>query len=472
MDNTTAAASAGTPGHFHTSSLPSHPLLGHLPAFRRDPLAFLASCTETGRDVVPLRMLWTKAFLLLNPDDIERVLVTDYRQFRKPFWLRSPDVRRLLGRGLVTSDGDSWRTQRRVCQPAFHPGLLPSYGRTVGALAERMLDGWQAEQPKEQPRDVLRDMTRLTLEVIGQTLLGADMAPVTDEVSAIMATLMACFNARAFGLLPLPPSLREARAVRRLNALVDRLIAEGLASVQTANGAQTLLAYLHREPGGTVGRHGLREQVKTFLAAGHDSSSLTLTWAFLLLAAHPEADAKLAAELSAALGSHAPTPEDLPRLPYTQAVIKETLRLYPPLWMTGRQSVQRCEIGGLAVPAGALVVTSPWPVQRLARFFPNPSEFQPERWLGDETAALPRCAYFPFGGGPRVCIGMGFALLESSLILAATARRFRLTTQGRPDIRPWATMTLRPPMHLRMDLTPRSRNAADLLQTSISPEML
>lgn len=449
MDNITAAVPAGVPSHSIHNPLPSHPLLGHLPAFRRDPLAFLTDCMETGREVVPLRLPFVRAFVLLNPDDIERVLVTDHRQFRKPFWLRTPDVRRLLGRGLVTSDGDSWRTQRRVCQPAFHPGLLPSYGRTIGTLAERMLDGWQVGQP----RDVLRDMTRLTLEVIGQTLLGVNMAPVTDEISTIMATLMACFNARAFGLLPLPPSLREARAVRRLDALVDRLITEGLAA--GTDSTQTLLARLHADPGGTVGRHGLREQVKTFLAAGHDSSSLTLTWAFLLLAAHPEADAKLAAELSAALEGQAPTPEDIPRLPYTQAIIKETLRLYPPLWMTGRQAAQRCEIGGLTVPAGALVVTSPWPVQRLARFFPDPSEFRPERWLTGETADLPRCAYFPFGGGPRVCIGMGFALLESALILGATARRFRLTTQGQPDIRPWATMTLRPPMHLRMDLTPR-----------------
>ena len=451
MDNTTAAVPAGTPSHSPTASLPSHPLLGHLPAFRRDPLAFLASCIETGREVVPLRLSFVRAFLLLNPSDIERVLVTDYRQFRKPFWLRTPDVRRLLGRGLVTSDGDSWRTQRRVCQPTFHPGLLPGYGRTVSALAERMLDGWQAGQP----RDVLRDMTRLTLEVIGRTLLGADMAPVTDEINAIMATLMQCFNARAFGLLPLPPSLREARAVRRLNALVDQLVAEGLASASDGGSPQTLLARLHAEPGGTVGRNGLREQVKTFLAAGHDSSSLTLTWAWLLLAAHPEADAKLAAELAAVLEDRPLTPEDVPNLPYTQAVIKETLRLYPPLWMAGRQAVQRCEIGGLVVPAGSLVVTSPWPVQRLARFFPDPGAFRPERWLGDETTGLPRCAFFPFGGGPRVCIGMGFALMESSLILAATARRFRLTTQGRPDTRPWATMTLRPPMHLRMDLTPR-----------------
>ncbi len=435
------------PPHF---SLPRHPLLGHLPAFRRDPLEFLAQCLQTGLDVVPVRVPFVRAFLLLNPDDIERVLVTDHRQFVKPLWLRTPAVRRLLGQGLVTSDGDSWRSQRRVCQPAFHPGLIPEYGRTVEALTARMLDDWQTGEP----RDMLRDMTRLTLAIIGRTLLGVEIGPVADEIIAIMATLMRCFNARAFGLLPLPPAPAEARAVRRLDALVDQLIAEGLAA-DADGSARTLLMRLNAEPDGTVGTHGLREQVKTFLAAGHDSSSLTLTWAFLMLAARPEADAKLAAEVSAVLEGRAPAPEDAAFLPYTQAVIKETLRLYPPLWMAGRQAVRACEIGGQSVPAGALVVTSPWPVQRQARFFPDPAEFRPERWLTGETAALPRCAYFPFGGGPRVCIGQGFAMLESTLILASIAQRVRLTTLGKPDISPWATMTLRPPANLLMHQSPR-----------------
>ncbi len=448
MDETTAAVPAGSQGYPRHFPLPNHPLLGHLPAFQKDPLAFLALCLQTGADVVPLRLPFLRAFLLLNPEDIERVLVTEHRQFLKPQWLRTPAVRRLLGQGLVTSDGDSWRAQRRACQPAFHPSLLPDYGRTVCTLTSRMLDDWTVGQP----RWVLSDMTRLTLEIIGQTLLGVSLGPAAEEISAIMTTLMECFNARGFGLLPLPPALRELRAVRRLDALVDGFIAEGLAA---ARSRQTLLARLHAEPGGTVGTHGLREQVKTFLAAGHDSSSLTLTWAFLSLAAHPNADARLAAELASVLKGRAPTPEDVPHLPCTQAVIKETLRLYPPLWMTGRQAAQRCEIGGLAVPAGALVMTSPWPVQREARFFPDPERFKPERWEGDETTALPRCAFFPFGGGPRVCIGQGFALLEATLILATVVQRFRLEVMGQPDIRPWATMTLRPPASLRMHLTPR-----------------
>nr|MDQ2688609.1 cytochrome P450 [Armatimonadota bacterium] len=168
-----------------------HPLLGHASALQSDPLAFLTRCALTGADVVPLRLPFLRAFLLLNPADIERVLVTDHRQFVKPLWLRTPAVRRLLGDGLVTSDGAPWRAQRRACQPAFHPALLPDYGRTVAALAERMLDDWSPGQT----RDLTRDMTRLTLNIIGQTLLGTDLGPQAAEIGTVMDTLMACFSA-------------------------------------------------------------------------------------------------------------------------------------------------------------------------------------------------------------------------------------------------------------------------------------
>lgn len=423
-----------------------HPLLGHLAALRDDPLALLTRCAQTGAPVVPLRLPLVRAFLLLDPADIERVLVTDHRQFVKPFWLRTPAVRRLLGDGLVTSDGGPWRAQRRACQPAFHPGLLPNYGGAVAVLAERMLDGWAAGQTRDLPRD----MTRLTLEIIGETLLGTALGGVADEIGDVMDTLMECFGAdrSAFGLMPLPPTQRETRAVRRLDRLVDSLIA--------AAGPGPLLTPLRAEPGAAGGARAVREQVKTFLAAGHESSALALTWAFLLLASHPKADARLAAELQNVLGDRPPTPEDVPRLPYTQAVVKETLRLYPPLWMTGRRSVARCEIGDVSVPAGSVVLTSQWAVQRLERFFPAPNEFRPERWESAETASLPRFAYFPFGGGPRVCIGQNFALLETTLVLAAIARRFRLETVGVPRLQPWATMTLRPPPGVVMRLTPRA----------------
>ena len=439
---------------------PCHALWGHLPALRRDPLGFLTRCAQGDTWVVPLRLPGVRAFVLLDPDDIERVLVTDHRDFVKPPWLRTAAVRRLLGDGLVTSDGDPWRRQRRACQPAFHPGRLPGYGQTVAALAERTLAGWHAGQV----RDIPHDMARLTLEVVTQTLLGVDGAGRAGPISAAMDTLMRGFSAphSLFGLRPRFPTPCEAGATRRLDRLVDGLINDGQRHIP--DGPPTLLSRCVAAPdageppeGDRQTHRRRREQVKTFLAAGHESSALGLTWAFLLLDAHPEADARLDDELRTVLGDRPPTPDDLPHLPYTQAIVQETLRLYPPLWMTGRRAVRRCEIGGQRVPAGSVLLLSPWAVQRHPSLFADPDAFQPERWTDPAAvAARPRFAFFPFGGGPRVCIGQGFAQMETALLLAAVARRFRLELlPDSPSLRPWATMTLRPPAGLRMRLRAR-----------------
>lgn len=434
---------------------PGHPLFGHLPALQRDPLCFLTACARGYGAVVPLRLPFVRAFLLLEADDIERVLVTDHRNFIKPLWLRTPAVRRLLGDGLVTSDGDRWKRQRGTCRPAFLPGRMEGYSETMASLTERKLDQWIPIQS----RDIQQDLTALTLEIIGRTLLGTDIADETTEISGCMLTMMECFTARhtLFGLIPLPPSPREARALRRLNGLVDRIIARS--QIGNAEGAgQTMLANLCEHataerlsaPAESNRAFHVREQVKTFLAAGHESSALTLAWALVLLAQNSDADARLAKELQSVLKGRAPAPSDLPNLPFTDAVIKEALRLYPPLWMTGRTLRTASEIGGQKMPEGALLLTSQWAVQRSPRYFPDPDEFRPERWLDPEMATLPKYAYFPFGGGPRICIGQGFAGMETVLILAAVTRRFRLELDSDPNPTPWATMTLRPPAALRM----------------------
>lgn len=444
----------------HTTPIacpPSHPLWGHLPAFAKDPLAFLTHCARGYGSVVPLRLLHISAALLLDPVDIERVLVTEHRDFVKPAWLRTSAVRRLLGRGLVTSDGASWRRQRQACQPAFHLRRIGKYGEAISALAERTIDGWA----EGRTLDLQREMSSLTLQVIAHTLLSVD-APGgwTADASDALDTLMARFSAGAsfYGMAPFPPSLTELRAARRLNQIVDSLIERSPAEPQA--GAEPDLLSLLRKPidqggEGLAGR-AARDQVKTFLGAGYESSALTLTWAFLLLAKHPEAENALAAELKQ-LCEAAPTPEDVPRLPYTNAVVKETLRLFPPLWMTGREAVRDCEIGGVGVRSGTLIMTSQWAVQRLDSLFACPDEFRPERWLDGSTANLPRFAYFPFGGGPRVCIGQSFAMMESVLILAAIARRFRLEPIEAPGLRPWATMTLRPSPGIQVRLIERQR---------------
>jgi len=440
----------------------AHILWGHLPALRRDPLAFLTQCAQGDDPIIPVHLPFARAFLLLDPADIERVLVTDQRDFVKPVWLRTSAVRRLLGDGLVTSDGDAWRRQRRSCQPAFHPGRLPGYGLTIASLAERTLAGWQ----EGQVRDVLHDMACLTLEVVAQTLLGVDGANRAEPISAAMDALMQGFSAPSslFGLLPRLPTPREAAAGRRLDRLVDGLVRDGHAAGAGAK-PPTLLSHLlaapepgcHTQGDRQTSRKASRrlcEQVKTFLTAGHESSALALTWAFLLLATHPEADDQLGDELRCVLGTRPPVPDDLLHLPYLASVVKETLRLYPPLWMTGRRALRRCEIGGHTMPAGSVLLTSPWAVQRRPHLFPDPEGFHPERWT-DLTVARHRFSYFPFGGGSRACIGQGFAVMETSLLLAAVARRYRLELTSAWSVHPWATMTLRPPASVRMRLTAR-----------------
>jgi cytochrome P450 len=438
-------------------SPPQHPIFGHLAAFRKDALGFLTHCARHYGPVVPLRMLHKPAFLLLDSADIERVLVTDHKDFKKPEWLHTAAVRRVLGEGLVTADGEEWRRQRHSCQPAFQPRRMEPYAARIMMLAERALNGWQPGQT----RALQEDMAHLALEIVACTLLDLDEPGWSEEASTAVDTLMARFTAQRslFGMLPLPASRAESHAAQRLNTVVESLLRKAdRPLVGPLDPRQADMLSLLRCPvsAGGEGLQGLplREQVKTFLSAGHESSALTLVWAFLLLARAPEAEATLVRELTAVLQGRSPNYADLPNLPYTRAIIQETLRLYPPVWMTGRQSLRPCEIGGFKIPVGAFIMTSQWAVQRLPRHFPCPDDFRPERWINGETADLPRFAYFPFGGGPRICIGQNFALVEAVLLLAAIAQRFHLEPEpAATHHQPWPSMTLRPPVGIKMRLT-------------------
>jgi len=415
-------------------------ILGHLSALRNHPLGFLLRCSREHGPVVPLRLAYLKAYLLTAPTDIERVFVTEHHKFVKPLWLRTPAVRRLLGDGLVNSDGDEWKRQHDECQPAFHPSLMTEYGSVICRIATEYTSTWSVGET----RNIQHDMARITLQIVAETMFGGDVAGQAAEIGDAMDTVMESFAspARLFGLIPLPASQHEAAAMRKLDALVDGLI-DGKAS------CPHLLSRL----GGS--RKQVRDQVKTFLAAGHESSALALTWAFWLLEKYPETDAQLSAELTSVLKGRQPEPGDCANLSYTQAVIKESLRLYPPLWMTGRKAIEPIELSGVKIPAGSLLLTSQWAVQRLPKYFPDPDAFRPERWLNGETASLPRFAYFPFGGGPRKCIGQGFAMMEGIILLASVAQRFRFELAGNNDVIPQATMTLRPRNNLMMKLVSR-----------------
>ena len=425
-------------------------LTGNLREVRRDMLAFyLASAREYG-DVVRIRLGPRSLYLVSHPDLIEEVLLRNNANFRKHYALRMN--RLLLGNGLLSSDGDLWLRQRRLVQPAFQRDRIVGYGAVMVDYAERMLERWR----DGEVRDIHAAMTQLTLEIIAKTLFDADVHAEAPEVGAALAEAQESFLARFQSLLPLPEwvptprNLRLRRAVGRLNAIVYRFIAQRRKSGEQRGDLLSLLLAARDEDGSHMDDQQLRDEAMTLFLAGHDTTALALSWTWYLLAQTPEVDAKLADELRQVLGDRPPSLADLPRLHYTEQVIREAMRLYPPAYAIGREARAACELGGYHVPAGQTILMCQWVTHRDPRYFANPEKFDPDRWEGDLASRLPKYAYFPFGGGPRVCVGSTFAMIEAVLVLAAIARRFRVERADNEPVRPRPSITLRPERGIRM----------------------
>ncbi len=429
-----------------------HWLYGNLPQFKRDRLAFLTECARRYGDVVSIRLGPIRARVLNHPDLVEEVLVTKNRHFIKHFALRQ--TKRTLGNGLLTSEGEFWRGQRRLSQPAFHRDRIDAYASVMVESAERMLRDWA----DGQSRNVQDDMMRLTLRIVAKTLFDADVSGQAGEASAAMETLMRCFTRRVDKIIKLPEWLNPQvqRAARRLDRILLDIIAERRRSgVDRGDLLSMLLQARDEDDGRRMTDQQLRDEAMTLFMAGHETTANTLAWAFYLLATHPEAERRLHQEVDDVLADRPPELADLRRLRYTEWVIHESLRVLPTVWIIGREAVEPCEIGGYAVPKGMTLYMSQWVVHRDPRWFDEPEAFRPERWDGDLARRIHRYAYFPFGGGPRICIGNSFALMESALLLATIARRYRLALAPGATVRPVPTMTLRPVGGIRVVLSRR-----------------
>ncbi len=421
---------------------------GNLREFSRDRLAFMDRCFREYGDVVQFRFLHRKIVLVNHPGMVEEVLVTRNKQFIKHFALRM--AKPTLGEGLLTSEGDFWRRQRRLSQPAFHRERVAGHGAVMVELTERMLTKWA----DGQRRDVQEDMMQLTLEIVAKTLFDADVTGDAADASAAMELILAAFTARVGRVLPIPDfiptptNLRFLRAKNRLDSIVYRIIAERRASGEDRGDLLSMLLHAHEADvaagDGGMTDEQLRDETMTLFMAGHETTANTLAWVWLLLSRNPAVESKLHAELDAVLGDRPPTMADLPNLRYTEQVITETLRIYPTVWLLGREAIEPTEVAGYQIPVGATVYMSQWVIHRDPRFFEDPLVFRPERWEDNLAKKLHRYAYFPFGGGPRICIGNGFALMEATLLLATIARRFRPRVPTDAKITPLATMTLRP----------------------------
>jgi len=438
-------------------TVPGLPFLRNAVPYLRAPLRFLCSVRETHGDVARIALGPLEMTLLSHPDLVEDVLVTRSKLFTKDQFLRN-QLRPVLGQGLLSSDGDFWRRQRRLAQPAFHRDKIAAYADIMVEHASRLSRQWK----HGEMRDLHKDMMRLTLEIVAQTLFGANVGDHAEDVGEALEVVLATVANPMELFFPvlqrLPTKNRRAfdQAVNKLNAIVYGVIEKRRKSgAGETNDLLSMLLHAQDEDGSRMSDEQLRDECMTLFLAGHETTALNLSWTWFLLSQHPKVDAALGAELREVLGDRPATMADIPKLRVTGHIIQESLRLYPPAWSIGREAREDVEIGGFLVRRGQHVACSPWAIQRDPRWFHRPDEFLPERWEGDLAKTLHRYAYFPFGGGPRFCIGQSFAQMEAVLILATLAREFQAHVPPVPRIVPGPSVTLRPRPGVRARLSGR-----------------
>jgi cytochrome P450 len=418
----------------------------HALALWRDPLGSLLALAREYGDVARWRFRGTDYILLVNPEHIRQVLVTDHAAFTKGRVLQ--EVKGLLGEGLLTSEGEIHRRRRRSMQPAFQHERLAGFAAEMVAAAANVSSRWYSGRRL----DIHQEMMRLTLNVVGRTLFGADLdgraAEIRDALGLILERQARSVRPFSRALERLPVSTRRRqRAQERLEGAVIELIAVARANKTEDCGLLAALA--------DGSERQARDEAMTILLTGHETMANALTWTWAMLARHPEVERTLHAELDEVLGGGLPTGAHVSALSYTEMVLRETMRLYPPVWRIGRRALLDYEVDGYGIRAGSIIVMSPFITQRDARFFPEPLRFDPERWTPEERCRRPRFSYFPFGGGPRVCIGEGFAMVEGKLLLATLAQRWRPRPAPGHEVPPEPLVTLRPKGGLPVTLDQR-----------------
>jgi cytochrome P450 len=430
------------------------PLVGLIPQMRHNSLKVYNDLARTYGDICTVPLGNRRPVFIYRPDYTEQVLVVQHEKFEKGFALRS--MKRLFGNGLLTSEGEFWRRQRRLIQPAFHRSHISSYGATMVEFTLRHIAAWRAGET----RDVSDEMMRLTMDIVVKLLFGTKVDTESAAVSKCVDTIAK--HAMVRFLLPIPSSwptpgnLRADRAYRHLDEIIFGIINERRATGENRGDLLSTLIHTRDEDGSSMSPQQLRDEVTTLFLAGHETTALTLSWTWYLLAQNPMVEARLLGELRSVIGDRAPAVDDLPRLPFTDAVVRETLRLYPPAYIIGRLSIAPFELAGYSFPAGTGVAMVPWVSHRDARWFDAPLEFRPERWLDGLAERLPPYAYFPFGGGPRRCIGQGFAQMEAALLLATIAPRFRFRLVPGHKVELQPLVTLRPKHGIRVTIEARS----------------
>lgn len=440
------------PGLVEANEIPGGTMLG----FGRNPIKTLMDASAKYGDVCYIKWPRSRFLLVNNPEIIQKILTVEYRNFVKGAYFQR--TRRLLGEGLLTSEGELHHRDRRLVLPAFHQQMINNYADTMVGFASRLMAGWH----DGDVRDIHREMSSVTLAVVAKTLFSEDVDMASNEVAELLNLAVEYYDkiAHPFGALgnrlKLPNYNKYLRAEEKLNRLAYRIVKDRRRSGEDKGDMLSMLLKAEEMEGSKMTDKQVRDETITFFLVGHETTAAALTWTWYLLSQNPIVEQKLHGEVDRLLpGDRMPGPGDFPKLEYTTKVMTETLRMYPPVWAFGRMAVNECELGGFQIPARTAVVISQYLTQRDSRFFTRPHRFDPDRWTPEMKKKLPKYAYFPFGGGPRACVGEPFAWMEGTLLLAAFARKwsFSHVPENRVILAP--RITLRPKNGMMMKLAKR-----------------
>ncbi len=416
-------------------------------ALMRDPLATLTTGHQEYGDAICYRVGPVRFVSVADPALVQHVLVGNHRNYVKS--RNYEGLRLVLGNGLVTSEGDHWRRQRKLAQPAFHRKRLAGFADTMAACVKEQLADWDART--DPAVDIHDQMMQLTLRIVGRTLFGTDLGSDLGDLGPVVTTCLEKANEYAEAIVriplwvPTPSNVRFARAKRRLDAIVHEIIEQRRRSGEQRDDVLGMLMSATDESGTErMDDQQLRDEVMTLFMAGHETIATSMSWTWMLLHQHPQVAARVREEARTVLGGRSPGLEDLPRLAYTGQVIDEALRLYPPAWIVERQAKAEDRLGPWRVPPGTIVAVSPWVLHRHPGLWENPLRFDPDRFTPQRSQSRPKHAYLPFGAGPRVCIGNHFALMEARIILATMAQHYAVDVEQADAVKLAASVTLRP----------------------------